>query len=315
MKTLTSAALAILSALCLATPAHAAQETERWSFEPTSYDFGARTPNASVSARKAFTLTNTGQVEPYADLYRNPVEQRGRRRAGSIHRGIGQLRHAGTRCELHHRSGLQPHPSGSEGRGPHRRRRETQSIRGYRKRVFRRSGCRPGRLGPASGDRLRAEGFGSRALAVPARQGRQRRPGRPQDRFGVARTRIPLRRRPVRPGAGRDMRSRRDRASVRILHGARRLRSHRGQPVQRRSAHRRQCAGLASIRDARRDRSPLARRAGQSARRHRRASAEGHPEARGRSSRSRDRQARRNSSAGSTQIPSSPAFRRSNLPA
>jgi hypothetical protein len=49
--------------LCIAARAHATTpETERWSFEPTSYNFGTQIPNAPVSARKAFTLTNTGQV-------------------------------------------------------------------------------------------------------------------------------------------------------------------------------------------------------------------------------------------------------------
>jgi HYDIN/CFA65/VesB-like, Ig-like domain len=56
-----SAALVLLAALFLAAPAHAA--TASWSFDPSTYDFGIRLPESGPSPPKAFTLTNTGEVE------------------------------------------------------------------------------------------------------------------------------------------------------------------------------------------------------------------------------------------------------------
>ncbi len=59
---LCSAAFVLVAAmLCLAPLAQA--ETASWSFEPVSWDFGVRHPEAGPSPPKSFTLTNTGEIE------------------------------------------------------------------------------------------------------------------------------------------------------------------------------------------------------------------------------------------------------------
>jgi len=55
------AVLALLTTLCAAPLARA--ETASWAFDPSSWDFGVVMPDSGPTPPKAFTLTNTGDVE------------------------------------------------------------------------------------------------------------------------------------------------------------------------------------------------------------------------------------------------------------
>ena len=54
-------ALVLLALLAISAPANAASAS--WSLDPSSWDFGVRLPEAGLSPPKAFTLTNTGEVD------------------------------------------------------------------------------------------------------------------------------------------------------------------------------------------------------------------------------------------------------------
>src|SRR5918996_3630066 len=54
-------AVAMLVVLAFVSSAKASEAS--WSFEPASWDFGTRIPGTGPSPPKAFTLTNTGEVE------------------------------------------------------------------------------------------------------------------------------------------------------------------------------------------------------------------------------------------------------------
>ena len=60
-RALFATALTMLVALSYASTAHAAEAS--WSFDPASWDFGTIVPGAGPTSPKAFTLTNTGEVE------------------------------------------------------------------------------------------------------------------------------------------------------------------------------------------------------------------------------------------------------------
>ncbi|HEX3609297.1 MAG TPA: nucleotidyl transferase AbiEii/AbiGii toxin family protein [Solirubrobacterales bacterium] len=60
-RSLWATALAMLVAISAASTAHAAEAG--WSFNPASWDFGTIVPGTGPTPPKAFTLTNTGEVE------------------------------------------------------------------------------------------------------------------------------------------------------------------------------------------------------------------------------------------------------------
>ncbi len=130
-----------------------------------------RTPNASVSARKAFTLTNTGQVSltpTYTGIQWSSVEGAEPDLFTVASDNCGTLE-PGASCAVE--VALQPHPSGSRRSvSHHRRRRETQPMRGHRKRVSRqaRVPARSSRSG-LRWPNFEAEGFGRRAAQPPQR--------------------------------------------------------------------------------------------------------------------------------------------------
>jgi hypothetical protein len=61
LRSLSVAFLTMLVALSYASTADAAEAT--WSFDPAGWDFGTVVPGTGPTAPKAFTLTNTGEVE------------------------------------------------------------------------------------------------------------------------------------------------------------------------------------------------------------------------------------------------------------